>query len=304
VKVLVVGATGTLGREVVAQLVKAGHEVRAFTRRPSATDIPGPPNIKLVRGDLVDRGSIVRACQGTDAVLATAHSLLGTGEHNSRAVDDLGHRALIDAAKDSGVKRFVYLSARGATPEHPVDFFRTKARIESYLKASGLSFSILRPSPFMETHIHGMLGKGLLERGSATIYGAGRNAINFVSARDVATIALMSLNNLTANEESTEIGGPCNLSKCEVAETYLRLSGRPGKVQCVPIALMRLMRPIVRPFNPVRSRLLAMSIWLETTDQTFDASALTRTYPITLRRIEDFVREAIHKMSSDSLYSR
>jgi len=290
--ILVVGATGVLGREVVAQLTASGHEVRALTRRGWYTEAVQHPKLEIVQGDLIDRTSLAGACRGVDAVLAAAHSLRGTGKHSSQAVDDLGHRTLIDTAKDSNVKRFVYMSARGAKPDHTVDFFRIKSGVEQYLKSSGLSHSILRPSPFMESHVHQLLGRDLLERGSTKIHGDGTNAINFVSARDVAKFAVIALNNQSAAEIG-EIGGPNNLSKREVAETYLRLSGRTGKVQCVPTMLMRAMRPIVQPFNPVLARLLAMSIWLDTTDQTFDARTPDTSYLIAPTSIEDFIREKI-----------
>ena len=298
--ILVVGATGVLGREIIPHLLARGHRVRALTRRPWRADAVQHPNLEPAQGDLIDRASIVRASEGIDSILASAHALMGTGRHSSRAVDDLGHRTLIDVAKVCGVRRFVYVSARGATLEHPVDFFRTKARVENHLKGSGLQFSILRPSAFMESHVHQLLGKPLLERGTAKIYGTGRNSINFVAARDVAAFAVMALNGQTAGNETIEIGGPGNLSKLEIAETYLRLSGRPGKVQCVPTALMRLMCPLVRPFNPVLGRLLAMSIWNDTTDQTFDPKALSRNYQIKFTRLEDFIREQIDMASLGS----
>jgi uncharacterized protein YbjT (DUF2867 family) len=293
--ILVVGATGALGREAVRQLLASGHRVRALTRTPRSADDVQHRNLEVVRGDLIDRASIVGACNGIEALLASAHSLLGNGRHSSLAVDDEGHRMLIDVAKTSGVRRFVYISARGATPAHPVDFFQTKARIENHLKSSGLSYSILRPSAFMESHVHRFLGKQLLERGSTKIFGDGRNSINFVCARDVAAFATMALNDPTVRDEIIEIGSPCNMNKREIVAIYLRLSGRPGKVQYVPTVLMRLICPIVRPFNPVLGRLLAMSIWGETTDQTFDASALVKNYRGVFTPIEGFIQEQIDR---------
>jgi NADH dehydrogenase len=200
---------------------------------------------------------------------------------------------LIDAAKTSGVKRFVYMSARGASPEHPVDFFRTKACIEDKLRTSGLDFVILRPSAFMEWHVHKLLGKSLIETGATTIFGSGNNPTNFISARDVAAFAVMALKNSFAGSCTLEIGGPDNPTKREVTDMYLRLSGRTGVVRHIPTALMRVMCPVVRPFNPVLSRLMAMSIWTDTTDQTFDPSKLIRDYPMALTRVEDFISDQI-----------
>jgi uncharacterized protein YbjT (DUF2867 family) len=296
--ILVVGAAGALGREAVLRLLASGQRVRALTHRRWNGDGIQHPNLEVIHGDLIDRASIVAACEGAEALLASAHSLLGTGRHSSHAVDDVGHRTLIDVAKASGVQRVVYISARGAAIDHPVDFFRTKARIENYIKSSGLRFSILRPSAFMESHVHQLLGKPLLERGSTTIYGDGRNAINFVCAGDVAAFAVRALIDQRSEDGTLEIGSPYNMSKREVAATYLRLSGRPGKIRCVPTALMRLMRPITRPFNPVLARLLAMSIWNDTTDQTFDLKALVKNHQVEFASIEDFVRKQIRAQPS------
>ncbi len=291
--ILVVGATGTLGRDVVARLLESGQRVRALTRRAWPADGVRHSQLETVLGDLTDRATIVSACKGIDALLAGAHALMGTGRNSSRAVDEHGHRTLIDVAKQSGVKHVVYVSARGAALQHPVDFFRTKAHIEQDLQASGLSYSILRPSAFMESHVHQFLGQPLLERGAATIFGDGRNAINYVSARDVAAVAVMALNDPAPANEVIEIGGPSNLSRRDVADLYQRLSGREAKVRCVPTAVLRAMHPVVRPFNPVLARLLAMSIWLESTDQTFDARAPSSRYTVTPTPIEDFVRGQI-----------
>ena len=82
-----------------------------------------------------------------------------------KRVDDRGHRALIDAARSQGVKRFVYTSALGVSPNHPIDFYRAKYAIEQYLQASGLEHVILRPSAFMEWHAHMFNGKSILEKG-------------------------------------------------------------------------------------------------------------------------------------------
>jgi len=76
--------------------------------------------------------------------------LHGAWSYASRAVDELGHKALIDAARAAGVQRFVYVSGMGAASDHPIDFFRTKYEGERYLERRGLEHVILRRSVFME----------------------------------------------------------------------------------------------------------------------------------------------------------
>ena len=128
--VLVVGASGTLGREAVRALHAAGHRVRGMTRSPERIRVIELLGGEATIGDLTDPPSLARACSGVDAVLAAAHGALGRGRYTSAAVDDAGHRALVDAARAAGVGRFVYVSALGAAPDHPVDFLRTKRSLE------------------------------------------------------------------------------------------------------------------------------------------------------------------------------
>lgn len=291
--ILVVGSTGVLGRTVIRQLLMTGHSVRAVTRFPEKANELQAQGAEVVSGDLIDPSSLAGACRGVEKVLSAAHSLMGTGKYRSEAVDDLGQRSLIDAAKASGVQHFVFVSARGVSLDHPVDFFRTKRKVEEHLKASGLSHTILRPSAFMEWHVHFLLGKSALESGKVTIFGKGDNLCNFIAAEDVARFAVIALSDPNAKGKIIEIGGIDNISRNKIAEIYSHLSGRSVKVKHVPASFMRVMSPILRPIRPVLSRLMALSAWTDTTDQTFDPTTILKEYPMSLTRVEDFVRERV-----------
>jgi uncharacterized protein YbjT (DUF2867 family) len=299
--ILIVGATGVLGREAARQLVAAGHQVRAMVRTPDKARNLAEMGAEVVQGDLIDPPSLARACHGADGVLAAAHALMGTGSNASEAVDDVGHRALVDAAKAASVQRFVYTSARGASAEHPIDFFRTKANVERYVEASGLAYTILRPSAFMEWHVHNLLGKNLVESGRTTIFGNGNNPTNFVAASGVAHFAVLALTEPTPAGRTLVIGGPDNVTKREIADTYAKYLGRPAKVLCIPAGVMRVMSPLLRPVQPVLSRLMAMSVWSDTTDQTFDATGMLQEFPMALVRVEDFIRERVAEAESARL---
>jgi NADH dehydrogenase len=289
--ILVVGATGVLGSEVVRKVLAAGLRVRAATRSPQAAQHLAQLGADVVAADLIDPRSLTRACEGVNAVVVAAHSLMGTGKYASSAVDGTGHLALIDAAKSAGVARFVYTSVRGATSDHPVEFFRTKAAAEQYLWNSGIDFTILRPSPFMEWHVDRLLGKSIVETGAATIFGRGTTPTNFIAAADVAHYAVAALLNDGMSGRTLEIGGPDNVTKRQIVELYERYTGRKAKVRYVPVGLMRVMSPLLRQINPVVSRLMAASVWGETTNQTFDVRRLPQDIPASLTRIDAFVRE-------------
>jgi uncharacterized protein YbjT (DUF2867 family) len=289
--ILIVGVTGVLGRETARQLLAAGHKVRGLTRNPDNASDLKQLGAEIVQGDLIDKASLERACQDVDAVLACAHQLTGTGKYTSQAVDDDGHRALIDAARVVGVKHFVYTSAQNVSPNHPTDFYRSKAKVEAYLKASGLSYTILRPPALMEWHVHNLLGASILTTGKTTIYGSGNNPGNYMAARDAAHIAVVALTDPKMKGRTIEMGGPDNVTKNQIADMYNRFSGKKAKISHVPVGMMKVMAPIMRPFQPVISRLMTFSVWVDTTDQTFDATPMLQEFPMTLTHVEDFIRE-------------
>jgi uncharacterized protein YbjT (DUF2867 family) len=292
-KILIVGSTGVLGRETTRQLLAAGHKVRGMTRNTTKAADLAAMGAEVVEGDLIDPKSLHKACQGVDAVLAAAHQLMGTGKYSSAAVDDIGHCALIDAAKAAGVKHFVYTSAQHVSADHPTDFYRNKARVETYLKASGLSYTILRPPAFMEWHVHNLLGAAIVTTGKTTIYGKGDNPINFMAGSDVACCAVLALTDPRLKNRTLNIGGPDNLSKNEVVRLYEKYSGCQARVTHAPVPVMKIMGPILRPIQPVLSRLMAFSVWADTTDQKFDPTAMLNEFPMSMIHVEDFVRDVV-----------
>lgn len=287
--ILIVGATGKLGGSVARLLLNAGEHVRAMTRTPEKAETLKKLGAEVVAGDLREPGTLAKACSGVTKLLAASHSFVGRGNDSPQVVDDRGNRNLIDAAKAAGVEHFVFTSVLGAHPDHPVDFFRIKYKSEVYLQNSGLSYTILRPAAFMDTWAE-MVGKPIVEQGKATIFGHGKNPVNFVAVDDVARFAQMALENTRARDQVIEIGGPENLTIEQVIEVFERVAGRQAKRSYVPLPMMRVMKVLMRPLNPGLSRQITAGINMDTTDQTFDITEALKRYPMPLTRLEDFVR--------------
>jgi len=288
----------------VPSLLAQGHSVRALARSATGARELATTGAQVVVGDLTDRESLLRACTGVQRVLAAAHSAFGRGRYRSEAVDDLGHRALVDAARAAGVQRFVYISAMGAAPSHPVDFFRTKYAVERYLRNSGLSCAILRPTSFMEWHAHRFNGKPLLDSGRAIILGSGTKRRNFVAARDVAQIAIRALTAPEPPPQPVEVGGPGNYTNDEVAQLYAREAGIAPRIRHVPALWLRAMAPVVRVLHPGIARVLALAgLPDDAYDETFDATVLTRDYPIDLTTLPAFIRERVAETRVNSASS-
>lgn len=150
--ILVAGATGKTGLQLVQDLVDQGHNPTALVR--DSSDTSGLPQaVNLRKGDLTDLESGV--CDGMDAVIFAAGSGGSTGPEMTDKVDRDGAKRLIDLAKEAGVSRFVMLSSVGADQSNPegdlAHYLRAKHEADEHLMASGLTYAILRPVALTDT---------------------------------------------------------------------------------------------------------------------------------------------------------
>lgn len=294
-KVLVVGATGALGRPVVQLLRERGVPVRALCRHPEQAADLAALGAEVMAGDLVDAASLQRACSGATRVLAAAHAMLGRGRWRSEAVDDAGHRALIQAARAAGVQRFVYTSAYGASAQHPIDFFRTKATIEEVVRTSGLDAVILRPTAFMEQHVHLFNGKAVLDKGKASLIGPGTKPRNFVRAADVALLAVRALLEDPPPFRALDIGGHGHYGNAEVAALYAREAGIAPRASHLPAGVAAVIGALARPLHPGLARVMTlMSLPDDAVSERFEgAAALEQAYGVRLTTLPEFVRRQV-----------
>jgi NADH dehydrogenase len=224
--------------------------------------------------------------------MTTANAFIGRGAQSVTAVDEAGNRNLVDAARRAAVRQFVFTSARIPREFLAIDYFAAKMRTEEYLQESGVPFTILRPTAFMETWA-AMLGGPVLAGGKARLFGPGTLPINFVAVDDVARVAVMTLDRADATNAVVEIGGPENLTQLQVVEIFERLAGRPAKRSHMPVWLMRVLPALLRPFNPVAARQIQAGAVTATVPQPFDSSAMLAAYPIAQTRLEEWARRGL-----------
>jgi uncharacterized protein YbjT (DUF2867 family) len=293
--VLVIGATGALGRPVVQRLRERGVAVRAACRHPERAADLAALGAEVVAADLTDAASLARACSGVQRVLAAAHGLLGRGRWASAQVDDAGHRALFAAARAAGVQRLVYTSAYGADDDHAVDFMRTKRAMEKALAESGLDHVVLRPTAFMEQHVHAFNGKSVLESGKARLIGPGTKPRNFVCAEDVAGFAVRALLEDPPPFRLLEIGGPGHYSNVEVSEIYARTAGIAPRIGHLPAPVARLLARLARPLHPGVARVLHLSSLPDDAfSERFDgADEIERRFGLRMTPLEEFVARQV-----------
>jgi uncharacterized protein YbjT (DUF2867 family) len=217
--VLVTGATGTLGREVVKQLVQRGHQVRAFTRQSNP---PVPQGVEVVQGDIRSGNGLAEATQGVDAIIHCA-SFYEIGYET----DIQGSRNLIEAAKASGTPHLVYVSIVGVD-RSPFSYFQAKREAEKLVEQSGLPWTILRVTQFHDYVLS--LINGWEDVGTATISIPADVRFQSVDVREVAE-ALVNLAEQPAAGFAPDLGGPEILTLETMVETFQRVFHNTSAVQ-------------------------------------------------------------------------
>jgi len=233
---LVVGATGLLGTEICRRLRDGGEDVRALVRKTS--EVLKVERLKsfgceIMTGDLQDKASLDRACKGIETVISTATTTVSRQAQDSLEKTDLqGQLNLIDAAERNDVKRFVLISFSGNLEGHS-KLHVAKRTVEEKLRESGVSYTILRPSCFMEVWLSPALGFDAKNH-KAQIFGKGEEPLSFISFFDVAEFAVLAAASDKAANQTLELGGPEPVAPNEVVKIFEREMGAPFEVTHVP----------------------------------------------------------------------
>ena len=276
--ILLAGGTGTLGRETLRLLTDQGRKVRVLTRdRVRATDLESALT-EIVVGDVRDPASLGRAVAGIRIVISAMSGYGPTSGSDPRSVDWEGNRNLIAAAEPSRVEQFVLVSMHGARPDHPMELARMKFAAEQELMRSRMAWTIIRPTLFMETWT-AVIGGQLRRSGKAVIFGRGENPMNLVSARDVAHLVALAVDDQAFRRVAVDVGGPENLTLNQYVEVLETVADRKGGRVRVPRSIVRLIAILARPFNPAVARLAHDAIVMDTTDFSFEPSAARGRYP-------------------------
>ena len=210
-KILVTGGTGTVGSQVVSELLKRNAQVSVLTRRP---DAKLPPGVQAVRGDLGDVQTIRTAFKGFDGLFLL--NLVGPGEANEGILG-------VDGARLGGIKRLVYLSVHKADEAPHLPHFGCKLGVEAAVKASGAQWTILRPNNFYQNDFW---FKDVIKQG---IYPQplGDVGLSRVDVRDIAEAAAIALVDGRDSGQTYNLVGPDILTGARTAQIWSAALGKP-----------------------------------------------------------------------------
>jgi uncharacterized protein YbjT (DUF2867 family) len=214
--ILVTGATGNNGTEILKLLSGRKERIRAMVRERKP--IPGVrpcPELELAEADFGDVASLRRVLQGVQRAFLVTNS--------SEQVEEMQLR-FVALAREAGVRHIVYLSQLHAAPDSPLRFLRYHAAVEKAIRASGMSFTHLRPNLYMQGLL--MIGKSIASEGRF-FAPAGDAKVSIVDVRDIASVAVAALTQSKHEGKTYNITGPEALTHAEMAEHLAKTLDRP-----------------------------------------------------------------------------
>ena len=235
---LVTGATGTTGMEVLRALKARGAEARALVRDETKAHHLRDLGFTPVTGDLGDPRTLGPALEGVERAYLVAPA--------SPMQSEL-EQAFLETAKTAGVKHIVKLSVIGASEEAPGRFARSHGKVERALKESGMAWTLLRAAGFMQN----TLGWGARVQDGTFYTPVPEAAFSIVDARDVAEVAALALTDAGHEGKAYGLSGPEAISYRDQAKRLFAAAGREVEVAEVPVEAVKreLVRAGVPPWN-------------------------------------------------------
>jgi NADH dehydrogenase len=232
-----------VGNEVVKELLARGHEVRALVRPGSERKIKAEA-VELAFGDVLDKGAVAQAAQGCDALI---HLVGIIREFPRRGItfEALHVQATmnaVDAARAAGARRYLQMSALGARHEPGDPYHTTNFRADEYVRASGLTYTIFRPSVIYGPHDQSinLLARQLRACPILPVMGGGLYQMQPVPVTTVAQAFALALELPKTENRVYEVGGPAPLTFNEIIDTLAAVLRRKVYKVHLPVWPVRL----------------------------------------------------------------
>lgn len=219
--ILITGSTGKIGQHLIDALKAKGVAFKALARSEASASALLAKKVQVVRGDLTDPISFRAALAGVETLFLLSSS----------ADPFVQEAPALEMAKTAGVKKVVKLSAMGASADAANPFLRGHGRAERLLEVSGLAWTVLRPSFFMQNWI--AYNAPAIAAGQPVYANAGEARLGWIDARDIADVAVVALTETGHEGRIYELTGPEPLSYAQVTAQIATLLGRD--VAYVPV---------------------------------------------------------------------
>jgi uncharacterized protein YbjT (DUF2867 family) len=268
--VLVVGGTGTLGGQVVSELLSRGKGVRALVRPTSDAKRLEEAGVEITRGDMMDPASLLHAMHGADAVISTAAGYTRHSKGDTAEIDKIGYRNLAQAASRTSVRRFVLTSIVTCDQTPQIPHFWHKKLAEDRLEELGVPFVSLRAGAFLDMITR--MGSDLLTKRRLMWFGSPTIPLSFVLSQDLAGYLADAVEASGVDGQRIDIGWDRPISMHEIAEISGRLLGQQIRVRAIPAGPINVAGAVVGRFSPMVRDMSEMMRWFQSGNYVADTT--------------------------------
>ena len=239
-KILIAGATGYLGNYIAQELKQQDYYTKVLVRNPKKFEQSGTTADEIVKAEITDKSTLEDCCKDIEVVIS---SIGITKQKDGLSYLDVDYQAnlnLLEVAKRSGVKKFVYISVLNGEKLKNLKICEAKEKFVDELKKSELDFCVIRPNGFFSdmTEFYNMAKNGRIY-----LFGNGNLKSNPIHGEDLAKFCVSVLK---SNDKEIEIGGPETLTQNEIAKVAFESVGKTPKITYVPDRIRRVVLSMAR----------------------------------------------------------
>ena len=258
-RVVLAGAFGKLGTDVLKVLVNRGYDVVAADL--AIKEIEGLDGYEARSIDVTKPETLKGLCDGADIVISAVGLTRASTTVTHYDVDLEGNRNLLDEAKRAGVKKFLYVSVLKANMDPTIPMLDAKYKFEAELKNSGISYMIFRPTGY---HYEvAKLFMPMVEKGRVNLLGKKDVLANSIDTSDLAAYIVDNMND---SGKTLSVGGVETYTYAEIATMFFEAAGKPAEIKCVPAFMFDLQALHAKLRNTGGYAMIKFSKWTLSND--------------------------------------
>ncbi len=290
--VLITGGSGFVGTNLARHLLEGGFEVVVFSRHPERNPRLGGTRCRIKKGSVTDIDSLCSAMdEDVEAVVHLVGILVETRGCTFEDIHVQGTRNVIEACKRRGISRLIHISALGTRRDARSRYHQTKWEAEEAIRASGIDYTIFRPSVIFgrEDKFTNLFATAIRLSPFVMVPGNGKNRMQPVFVKDLVKAIHISIKKDDTRNKTYEVGGPDKYTFDEIIDCIARVLGRRRIKFHVPMPFMRVGAMVAEALLPVPPITRDQLLMLEE-DNTTDESTLKEVFGIEPVSFEDGMR--------------
>jgi uncharacterized protein YbjT (DUF2867 family) len=272
-KVVLAGAFGNLGTDVLKELIKQKYEVVALDLAKKEVANLDETKYSFHSINACDKATLAGVCDGADAVISTIGLTGSSTKFTHYDIDYQGNLNLLEEAKKTGVKNFVYISVIKADQAKDIPMLDAKAKFEQKLKESGLTYVIHRPTGYF--YDIAKVFMPMIENGKVTLLGHKAVHANVIATEDFAEFIVQHL--LDKNAQYN-VGGKETYSYEEIAKMFFEAAGKKPVIKRAPAFLFDLLAKAAKKKKNGKEAVIKFSKWTLTNEMIGDTTYGSRSF--------------------------